>query len=101
VIPLAVAERIFVKVLTNGKVKSAEIVKRLRTQFGVKTFSRTQVYPWSKSLKEDWTEVENMRRLHLLQGKLWPALLGLRRRLIHRFSDRTMNQQHSLLLEAS
>jgi len=37
---------------------------------GDKTVSRTQVYDWCKSFKEGQTEVENMRRLHPLQGKL-------------------------------
>jgi hypothetical protein len=49
---------------------------RLRAQFGDETLSRTLVYYWSKSFRECWTEAENMRRLHLhlLLGKLWPAL---------------------------
>jgi len=41
-----------------------------------------------------------MQRLHLLQGKLWPALLGtvVSYSLI---SDRTVNHQCSLLVKAS
>jgi len=35
-------------------------------------------YDWSKALKEGRTEVENMRRLQILQGKLWPAFFGVR-----------------------
>jgi hypothetical protein len=57
-------------------VKPAEIVMRLRAQFDDETLSRTQVYGWSKSFKVDRTEVENMRRLHLLQGKLWLMVSG-------------------------
>jgi hypothetical protein len=37
---------------------------RLKAQFGD---------DWNKSFKEGWWEVKNMRRLHLLQGKLWPV----------------------------
>jgi hypothetical protein len=68
---------------------------RLRAQFGDETLSRTQMYDWSKSFDEGWTEVENMWRLHLQR------FLGLSRRLIHRLSDRITNQQLILLFEAS
>jgi hypothetical protein len=71
--PSAVAQRIIVTFLSNEDVKSAEILTRLRAQFDDETFLRTQLYDWSKSFKEGRTKVENMRRLHLLQGKLWPA----------------------------
>jgi len=81
--------------------KPAEILTTLRAQFDDGTLSRTQVYDWSKPHKEGYTQVENMRRLHLLQGKLRQAVLGLSRRLIHRFSNRTTNYQRSLLPEAS
>jgi hypothetical protein len=53
--------------------KPAEILTRLRTQFDYETLSRIQVYDWSKSFKEGQTEVENMQRLHLLEGKLRPV----------------------------
>jgi len=76
VAPSAVAQRIIVKFLTNEKVKSTEIQARLRARFVDETLSRAQVYDWSKSFKEGRTEVENMRRLHFLQGKLWPAYFG-------------------------
>jgi len=76
VVPSAVAQCIIVKFLTNENVKPAEILIKLREQFGDETFSRTQMYVWSKSFKDDRTEVENMRRLHILQGELWPALFG-------------------------
>jgi hypothetical protein len=58
-------------------VKPAEILMRLGAQFSDETFSRTQVCDWSKSFKEGWTEVENMLRLYLLQGTLWPARFGI------------------------
>jgi hypothetical protein len=99
--PLAVAQRIFVKFLTNGNVKSAEILNKLRAQFGDETLSGSQVYDRNKSFKEAQTEVENMRRLQLLQRKLRPELLGLSMRLIHRLADRTTNHQLSLLFEAT
>jgi len=63
--------------------KPAEILMRLRAQFGDGMCSRTQVYNWSKSFKEGQTEVENIQRCHLLQGKLWQCFLGLSRHLIH------------------
>jgi hypothetical protein len=56
--------------------KLAKILRRFKAQFGDETLSKTQAYDWSKSFKEDWTRVENMTRLQLLQGKLWPALSG-------------------------
>jgi hypothetical protein len=37
VVPMAVAQRIIVKFLTNENVKSAEILIRLRAQFDVKS----------------------------------------------------------------
>jgi hypothetical protein len=52
-------------------VKPADILNRLRAQFDDETLSRTHVYDCSKSFKEGKTEVENMRKLYLLQRKLW------------------------------
>jgi len=69
-VPLAVAQRIMVKFLTNENVKPAVILKTLRAQFGDKTLSMTQMYDWSKSFKEGREEVENLWRLHLLQRNL-------------------------------
>jgi len=60
VVPPAVAQRIVVTFLTNENVKPAEILKRLRAQFGDETLSRIQVYACSKSFKEDWTVIEVM-----------------------------------------
>jgi len=97
VFPSDVAHRISVKFLSNEKVKPAEILMRFRAQIGDETLSRTQAYEWSKSFKEGRTEVENMRRLHLLQGKIWRMFLwDFERRLIHRLSHRTTNHQRSL-----
>jgi hypothetical protein len=73
VFPSDVSQRVIVKILTNKSVKSAEILTRLRAQFGDETFSSTQVYNWIKSFKEGRTEVKNLPRLHLLQGNLRPA----------------------------
>jgi hypothetical protein len=50
--------------------KPAEILMSIRDQFGDETLSRTQMYDWSRSFKGGRTEVENMRRLYLLQGYL-------------------------------
>jgi hypothetical protein len=49
--------------------KPAEILKRLIAKFVGETLSKSQVYDWSK-LFRGRTEVENIRRLHILQGKL-------------------------------
>jgi hypothetical protein len=104
VVPSTVAQHIIVKFLTNESVKPAEILLRLRAQFGDKMLSSTQMYERSKSFKEGRTEVENMRKLHILQGKFRPSFFWggiISRRLIHPFSDRTTNHQRSLLFEAS
>jgi len=43
VVPMAVAQSIIVQFLTNEKMKPAEILKKLRAQFGDQTLSRTQM----------------------------------------------------------
>jgi hypothetical protein len=80
VVPSAVVQSITFKFLTNGNVKSAKILIRLRAQIGNETFSRTPVHDSRKSFKDGRTEVENTRRLHILQGKLWPPFSGRSRR---------------------
>jgi hypothetical protein len=50
-----------------------QVVPSAAAECDDETLSRSQLYDWSKSFKEGRTEAENMRRLHLLQGKLWPA----------------------------
>jgi hypothetical protein len=55
VVPSAVEQRFIVKFLTNENVKPAEILKRLKAEFGDEKFSRTQMYDWSKSFKEGLT----------------------------------------------
>jgi hypothetical protein len=57
VVPSNVAKRITVKFISNEKIKPAEILRRLRAQFGDGTLSRTQVYDWSKYFKKCRTEV--------------------------------------------
>jgi hypothetical protein len=47
-VPSAVAQCIIVKFLTKGNVKLAEILMRLRVQFGDEMLSRTQAYNCSK-----------------------------------------------------
>jgi hypothetical protein len=66
---------IIVKFLTNENMKPAEVLMRIREQFGDETLLRIQVYDWRKL--EGRTELENMRRLHLLQEKLWPAFFEI------------------------
>jgi hypothetical protein len=53
-------ERIILKYVTNETVKHAEVLNRLREQFGDETQSRTEVCDWSNSFKEGRTEVEIM-----------------------------------------
>jgi hypothetical protein len=75
VIPSAVALRIIVKFLTNESVKPADILVRLRAQFGDETLSKTQVYV-CLLFKRGRTGVEYVRRLRHLQGRLRTALSG-------------------------
>jgi hypothetical protein len=49
VVPSAVAQSSIVNFLTKENVNAAEILIRLRAQFGDETLSRIQVYDWSKS----------------------------------------------------
>jgi hypothetical protein len=82
-------------------VKPAEIPMRLRAQFGDEPLSRTQVYDWSNSFKEGRTEVENMRRLHLLQLKLWPEIFWDSQRVLFLdflIEQRSTNADYSKLL---
>jgi hypothetical protein len=69
VVPSDVAQRVIVKFVTNENVTPADILLRLRAQFGDETFLRTQVYDWSKSFNEGRTEVGNMRSLQLSTGQ--------------------------------
>jgi hypothetical protein len=55
VVPSAVIQPIIVKLVTNGKVKPAEIMKT--AQFGDETLSRIQLYGRKKSFKEGREEV--------------------------------------------
>jgi hypothetical protein len=57
VVPSVVVQCIIVKFLTNENVKPVGILTRLTVQFSDEMLSRTQVYDWSKSFKEGWTEV--------------------------------------------
>jgi len=57
VVPWVVAELLIFKLLTNGNVKPAEILKRLRAEFGDETLSRIQIYNSSESFKEGRTQV--------------------------------------------
>jgi hypothetical protein len=51
-VPSALVQHI-VKFLTNKIMNPARILEGLRAQFSDEMLSRTQVYDWSKSLKED------------------------------------------------
>jgi hypothetical protein len=70
VVPSVAGQRIIVTFPTNENLKPAEILRGLRKHFGDETLSRIQVCEWSKSFKEGGTKTKNIRRLHLLQGKL-------------------------------
>jgi hypothetical protein len=50
--------------------KPADILSRLRAQFDDGTLSRTQAYDWGKSLKEGWTEVENIPNMRWLKSSV-------------------------------
>jgi hypothetical protein len=70
VVPSAVAQCIVVKFLNNKNVKLVEILMKLRARFDNKTLSRTQCISGVKSLTEGRKEIENIQRLHTLQGQL-------------------------------
>jgi hypothetical protein len=71
VVPLLdVARNAIVTFITNENVNPADILTRLNAHFDDEILSRTQMYDWSKPFEEGRAEVENMRELHLLQGKL-------------------------------
>jgi hypothetical protein len=70
VVPSAVAQCICFKFVTNENVETSEILIRSRAGFSDKTLLRIHIRDCSKSFKEGRTEVENMRRLHLLQEKV-------------------------------
>jgi hypothetical protein len=72
----AVAQRIIVKYVTKENVKPADILIRLRAQFRDETLSRIQMYDWTKSFEEGRTEIENTRRLQLLQGNYGQHFFG-------------------------
>jgi len=59
VVPSGVVQHIIIIFLTNGNVKPAEILIRLRAQFSNEMLSRIQVYNWSKSFKEGQTEIKD------------------------------------------
>jgi hypothetical protein len=86
--------------ITKKKVKPAEILRRLRTQFGDETLSGTQLYVWITLYKEDRTEVENVKTTQFA-GKVMASVLGRSRRLINRLSDRKTKHERGLLFEAS
>jgi len=68
----------------------------------MKIIQRPQLYDWTKSFKEGRTEVENMQRLYLVQGKLWPEIFWYSQGVLFiNFSYRTTNYKRRLLLEAS
>jgi len=77
VVPSAVAHCIIVKFLTNENVKPAEILMRLRAQFGDETLSRIQVYDWSKSFKEGRREVETSEDSTPSAGKFMASVFFL------------------------
>jgi hypothetical protein len=96
VVASVVTKPIIVEFLTNEDVKPAEFLLELRAEFDYGTLPRIRVYKYSKSFKEGRTEVENERRLYLLQGMLWQVFFGTLKDS-HRFSDDTKKHQRMLL----
>jgi hypothetical protein len=67
VVPLAIAQHIIVRFLTNENMISAEILMRLRAWISNETLSRAWVHDCSKSFKEGLTEVQNMPHVRQLR----------------------------------
>jgi hypothetical protein len=61
VILAAVAQRVVVKFLSNENMKPAEILTRLRAQFGDETVSRTRVYDELSHLKKAKQRLETCK----------------------------------------
>jgi len=76
VVPSADEQSIIVKFLTNGNVKPAEILDRLRAQFGDETLSRTQVYDWYKSISGRPNKGSKHVRTASSAGKLMASVFG-------------------------
>lgn len=55
----SVAQRIIIKFLARENVKPAEILQRLRQQFGENTLSQARVFYWHKTFSEGREKVEN------------------------------------------
>jgi hypothetical protein len=97
--PLAVGQHIIVKCITSENVKSTEVPTKIRSEVGDETLSWAQECDWSKSFKECRTEVENMRRLRLLQGRYSQSFFdGEHSRCL--IANSTTNHQRALLFEA-
>lgn len=58
-VPTSVAQRIIIKFLANEGVRPAEILQRLRNQFGESTLSQPRVYHWHKTFSQGREKVEN------------------------------------------
>ncbi len=58
-VPVSVAQRIVMRFLVNEGVKSAEIYRRLKQQFGSECLSETQVFHWCASFRKGREKVEN------------------------------------------
>jgi hypothetical protein len=100
VVPSAVAQCIMVTFLTNENVKPADILMRLRAQFGDETLSRTQVYDWSKSFKKAEHRLkrrEDYNSARLVMSSIYWDFQGV---LFIDFLT-AINHQRSLLFEAS
>jgi len=55
----SVAQRVIIKFLAKEDVEPAEILRRLREQFGEQTLSKTQVYDWHKQCSNGREAVQN------------------------------------------
>jgi len=94
------AAHIIIKFLTNENVKSAEIVMRLRAQFGDGTLWRTRTYdPRVGNLKKAEQRFKICEDYTFCTVSYGQCILEILWRLIHQFSDRTKNHQRRLIFE--
>jgi hypothetical protein len=82
-VPLAAVQCFILTFLTSKIMKPVEILTTYRTQFSHIMLSRTQVYDWSKSLKnasqrlqtchmwDDWEHLWIKRNVEQINGLIW------------------------------
>jgi hypothetical protein len=79
VVPSAVVQHIIVKFLMNENVKPAEILTRLRAQFGDETLSRTQCMTGESHLKKDEQRLETCEDYTFCRESYGQHFLGISR----------------------